>query len=456
MTIANKLSFVMLCVMLIFSALAYGGVHLPVILLLYIFIAVMMLLWAVDGIQTGTIRFSPSLLQFPLYAMFAYAVIQVVPFGAIAELAGVTEIPRTISVDPFSTKLSAVHFLALGVFFSLTIVLLDSAQRLRRLSTVIMVFGFCFAFFAILQSVLSPEKIYGVYKSSYAATPFGSFVNRHNFAAYMEMTAALPLGLLFTGAVSRDKRLLFVTATALMGVALLLSGSRGGFVAFIALVLLTAILTIGSRKKKSILVRVGLATALLAAIIGGSFFVGGESSLTRIAETTMSENISTDRTNIWSVTLKVIGANLPFGAGFGAFGVAYTQYDNMSGLERVEQAHNDYLQVLADAGLIGLMIGAAFLIILFQAGRKAVGVENTFRRGIAVGAASGIFAILVHSLFDFVLHTTAISILFLILMAMLNAARQTYEDDIEDEEDRRSRHRRSRSRSSGKVATFPQ
>ncbi|MBX3290123.1 MAG: O-antigen ligase family protein [Acidobacteria bacterium] len=456
MTIANKTSFVLLCLTLIFSALAYGGVHHPVIILLYVLIAAMALLWAVDGLLTGTMRFSSSLLQIPLYAAFAYAVIQVIPFGSASDVAGVAEMPSTISVDPFSTKLSAVHFLALGAFFSLTLVLLDSAKRIRRLSTVITIFGFGFAFFAILQSVLSPENIYGVYKSPYAAVPFGSFVNRHNFAAYMEMTAALPLGLLFTGAVGRDKRLLYITAIGLMGVALLLSGSRGGLVAFLALVLLTAILTIGAKRKKNVLVRIGLAAALIAAVIGGSFFVGGESSLTRIAETTMSENISADRSNIWAVTLKVIQANMPFGAGFGAFGVAYTPYDNMSGLERVEQAHNDYLQVLADAGLIGLVIGAGFLFVLFQTGRKAVGVENTFRRGIAIGSAAGIFAILVHSLFDFVLHTTAISILFLILMAMLASSRQAYEDDIEDEEDRRSRHRRSRSRSSGTVAAFPQ
>ena len=82
-------------------------------------------------------------------------------------------------------------------------------------------------------------------------------------------------------------------------------------------------------------------------------------------------------------------------------------------------------------------------------------MENDLRRGIAVGAASGIFAILVHSLFDFVLHTMAISMLFLVLLAMLVASSQSYEDDVENEEGKRHRHRRSRSRSTGKVAAFP-
>ena len=138
------------------------------------------------------------------------------------------------------------------------------------------------------------------------------------------------------------------------------------------------------------------------------------------------------RSNIWSVTLEVIKANLPFGAGLGAFGVAYTPHDTMSGLERAEQAHNDYLQVLADAGLVGLIIGAFFLVRLFMLGKEALAIRNNYRQGIAFGALAGIFAILVHSIFDFVLHTTAVSVLFVTLIALLVASRGSYSDDVED------------------------
>ncbi len=88
----------------------------------------------------------------------------------------------------------------------------------------------------------------------------------------------------------------------------------------------------------------------------------------------------------------------------------------MSGLERVEQAHNDYLQVLADAGLVGLLIGGVLSLALLRLGRESMKIGNTYRKGIAFGAFAGIFAILVHSVFDFVLHTTAISVLFLTLI----------------------------------------
>ena len=139
---------------------------------------------------------------------------------------------------------------------------------------------------------------------------------------------------------------------------------------------------------------------------------------------------------------------MPFGVGFGALGVAYTQHDAMSGLERVEQAHNDYLQVLADAGLVGLLIGAFFLWQLVRLGRDSTKIGNTYRKGIAFGALAGIFAILVHSIFDFVLHTTAISVMFLTLVAMLTASRTSYDDDVEDVHQDRSVRRSTGSVSS--------
>ena len=446
MTWASKLGFILLAAIIVFTTIAYGAVHQPVILTFYVLVSLLVVLWAIDAVRSKALRFSPERVQLVLAAATIYAFVQVIPFGSIAATAGVSGSSRTISLEPFATQVMALHFFALLVLVGATLVLIDSASRIRKLAMVITVFGFVYSFYAILQSVLSPQKIYGLYES---LSPFGSFVNRHNFAAYMEMTMALPLGLMFVGAVGRDKRLLYGTAIGLMGVALLLSGSRGGLVAFVAEIIFLALLTAGGRSRAKVGIKLALAAALLVAVIGGAIFVGGETSLTRVAETTASQDLTTGRSNIWQVTLKVIAANMPFGAGFGAFGVAYTPHDSMSGLERVEQAHNDYLQVLADAGLVGLIIGGFFLWCLFVLGREAFAIENRYRRGLALGALAGIFAILVHSIFDFVLHTTAISVLFLTLLSILIASRRSYEDDVEDDpHDRRAR------RSTGSVSSI--
>jgi O-antigen ligase len=368
-------------------------------------------------------------LQLLLFAAAIYGFVQVIPFGSVSALAGVEGIPRTISRDPFFTQVNALHFLALSIFFSALLIMLDSASRIRKVVTLIIVFGFVYAFYSILQSVLNPNKIYGIYENLYAA-PFGSFVNRHNFAAFMEMSLCIPLGMLFTGSVRPDKRLLFITAASLMGVALLLSASRGGLVAMLAGLIVLLVFNKGLLGKRHFALRIALVVTLLITIIGGAAFVGGETSLSRFAETTQSKDVSSNRLYIWATTVKVIGQNLPFGAGLGAFGVAFTPFDSTGGDLRVEQAHNDYLQVAADAGIIGIAIGGFFIFLLIKTGIRSVAVNNTYRRGVAVGAFAGCCAILVHSLFDFVLHTTAVSLLFLTTVGLVVATGREYEDDV--------------------------
>lgn len=448
MTWANKTAFFLICAIVVLTTLAYGTVHQPTISLFYIAVAALAALWAIDGFRNGRIRFGASKLPLALLAAAAYGLIQVIPFGTYNAEAGITGVPRTISLDPSATQINALHFFFLFLFVSVALVLIDSASRIRKMTVLITIFGAVYAFFAILQSVLSPDKIYGIYERAFAA-PFGSFVSRHNFAAYMEMTIALPLGLLFTGAVPRDKRLLYVTAAGLMGTALLLSGSRGGFVALVAEIALMLLLTVRSKSGNAVGAKIALAIVLLGTIIGGSFFVGGESSLTRIAESQSGSGKSVDRAYIWAVTTEMIRSSMPFGVGLGAYGVAFTPYDTRSGMERVEQAHNDYLQTASDAGLIGLAIGAFFLFTLYKTARRALSVENAYRRGIAVGCVCGIFAVLVHSIFDFVLHTTAIAVLFLILIALLAAAESRYNDDVLEFQPRTKRRR-----SAGPVAAI--
>ncbi|MBK9153673.1 MAG: O-antigen ligase family protein [Chloracidobacterium sp.] len=429
MTLPNRIAFALIFVLIVVTTVAYGAVHQPVLALFYVLVALMVVMWGLDGWRSRIFPIDRSWLQLPLYAAAVYGVIQIIPFGTIAETAGISGIPRTISHDPFATQLTALHFLALGLFFSATLVLIDSASRIRKIVVFICAFGFAFAFFAILQSVLSPGKIYGIYETRFAV-PFGSFVNRHNFAAYMEMTIGLPLGMLFAGAVVKDKRLLYVTGIALMGVALLMSGSRGGLVAFLAQIIFLIMLTTGAKSRGRLVMKVAFSSLLIAAIVVGSIFIGGENSLTRIADTATSSDITTDRVHIWSVTTEVITNNLPLGAGLGAFGVAYTPFDEYSGMERVEQAHNDYLQVAADAGIVGVAVGLFFLFWLFRYGLAAANTANAYRRGVAIGALAGCFGVLVHSVFDFVLHVTAVSIMFITLMGLIVACRRSYEDDV--------------------------
>ena len=74
------------------------------------------------------------------------------------------------------------------------------------------------------------------------STAFGPFINRHHFAGYMELTVAIPLGLLFSGAIEGEKKLLYIFAVAMMGVALILTDSRGGIISLVVEVLFLVVI----------------------------------------------------------------------------------------------------------------------------------------------------------------------------------------------------------------------
>jgi O-antigen ligase len=121
--------------------------------------------------------------------------------------------------------------------------------------------------------------------------------------------------------------------------------------------------------------------------------------------------------------------------------VVYTGYDSRNGLYRLEQAHNDYLQVLSDGGIVGAGLGLFFVISMFRMGFARRGSHDHFRRGVATGALAGCFAVLVHSFFDFTLHTSSNALLFLVLAALA-----TMNGNVEDAPTLQKKRHRSDSR----------
>ena len=112
MTLPSRIGVGLLLCLIVLATIAYGAVHQPILAFFYVSISLLLLLWAIDSLKSGTVKLSLSKLQIPLYAAAAYGALQTIPFGAIADMAGVSGIPRTISYDPFATQMSALHYLA--------------------------------------------------------------------------------------------------------------------------------------------------------------------------------------------------------------------------------------------------------------------------------------------------------------------------------------------------------
>ena len=448
-TLASRFAFLMVCLAIILSALAYGTVHYWALALFFLGGVTILSLWLIDGWNLGTLRISRNVLQLPLLAMFLLGLFQLLPLRHPEDV-GTHKIPlvSSLSFDPYSTRFILVQIVALAIYFAAVLVFTDTPKRLRLLVRTISVFGFFLAIFGLTQSFTSPDKIYWV-RELPQSQAFGPFINRHHFAGYMELTLALPLGLVFTGAIEKEKRFIYLFAAGLMAVALIMTNSRGGIISLVAeLVFLVA--TMGFRRHRhkkrheerpprirSAAIKAGLALALIVALFGGVVLLGGEDALTRIVGTVNTDDPTTGRAHFWSVTVDIIKNHPWIGTGLGAFGVVYTGYDSRNGLYRLEQAHNDYLQILSDGGIIGFLIGLFFVVNLFRMGFNRRDSRDDFRRGVATGAMAGCFAVLVHSFFDFTLHTPANALLFLVLAALA-----TMNGRVEDVQSRRKKRSR--------------
>ncbi|HEV8169550.1 MAG TPA: O-antigen ligase family protein [Pyrinomonadaceae bacterium] len=446
-TLPSRFVFLVICVAIVLSALAYGTVHYWALSLFNIGGFTILLLWVMDAWSLGNLRVSRNVLQLPLLGVLVLGLIQLLPLREISS-GGVTStaLINTLSLDPNSTRLALVQLATLFIYFAATLVFVDTPHRLRVLVRTIMVFGFLLAIFGLTQSFTSPTKVYWIRELN-QSTAFGPFINRHHFAGYMELTIALPLGLLFAGAVDKEKRIIYLFIAGLMGVALVMTASRGGIISLVAEILFLTIVTAIWRKPserrhrkagriKRLAGRLGLAGALLFGLFLGVVLLGGEFSINRFIDSVNTDDPTTGRAHFWAVTLDIIKAHPLIGTGLGAFGVIYTRYDTRNGLFRLEQAHNDYLQVLSDAGIVGGVLALSFVALLFYKALSRARSRDDFRRGVALAALSGCFAVLVHSFFDFTLHTTSNALLFLVLAAIA-----TIDSRVEDAPARRRRRK---------------
>jgi O-antigen ligase len=454
-TLASRFAFLVICVAIVMSALAYGTVHYWALGLFNLGGLTIIILWVLDAWRLGTLRVSKNALQLPLLGALILGLVQLLPLREVANDAALAiGLSNTLSFDPYATRLVLVQLATLLVYFSATLVFVDTPHRLHVMVRTIMIFGFCLAVFGLTQSFTSPTKVYWMRELN-QSTAFGPFINRHHFAGYMELTIALPLGLLFAGSVDKEKRLLYIFIAGLMGVALVMTASRGGIISLVAEVMFFVVVTAIWRKHsddrhrrysrlKAVGLRLGLGAVLLVSLFIGVLTLGGEMSINRlIVDSVNTNDPTTGRAHFWSVTLQIIKAHPLIGTGLGAFGVVYTKFDSRNGLFRLEQAHNDYLQVLSDGGIIGAALALAFVGLLFYRAFVRAGSRDDFRRGVALASAGGCFAVLVHSFFDFTLHTTSNALLFLVLAALA-----TLNGRVEDAPRRRRRRRSSSSSSS--------
>jgi O-antigen ligase len=221
----------------------------------------------------------------------------------------------------------------------------------------------------------------------------------------MEMAFGLGVGLIFFE--RSRQRLIYLALLLPISVGLALANSRGGILAMLAQVVVAALL---------LMKRSALRIAFAAVLIAGVFLVAAVSDLTLNAA---AANEGASRYDIWLATLKLFAAHPLLGIGLGAYWIGITAHHDASGVLVPQEAHNDYLELLASGGLIGFALGVWFVASVVRSARKNLWSNTGFVRAARIGALLGIAGVAVHSLLDFGLHLMSNAVVFLTLIMMV-------------------------------------
>jgi O-antigen ligase len=410
--------FIGLIVALAFAVLAHGAVEAWSVAIFELIITVLVALWAVK-----------MALERRFHMVIPPAAIPLVLLITL----GLLEIALDLSMDVEATRGAVVVLLFLLVSFIIGANFLARRERLRAFANFLIIFGFLVAVFALIQDFTWDGRFYWLRPSRYKG--FGPYVNRNHFAGLMEMIIPLPVALLVTGNVKPGKRMLYGFAAAVMGVAVVVSLSRGGSVGLVVAMMFIAFVSNHLLQKRKQVARhrrwlseAGAVMVIAIAILVGIFWIGAEPVINRAADTIeeiSGRELAADpysRHGLWRDTWAIFRANPILGAGLGAYKTVYPIYASSNGAYVVDYAHNDYLQVLADGGAIGGVLALCFILIVFRTFALALRSHDRLLVGLAIGSGASCFALFVHSLFDFNLQLPSNALLFLLHAAVLSSA----------------------------------
>ena len=385
-----------LCALLMFAVLAFGAVEEWSTFAFEAGAAVLFLVWAAKHLVSRQVKLSKNPLYLPAVLFFVLILAQIV---------------LRRSAYSYITKYEALQYVSYGI------VLLIAAECVRRESArkmfalVMIVFGAGYAFFALAQELTSNGKIFWLHSSQFRGSMYGSYVNHNHYAGLMEMLVPIPfvvtMGHMFRG----GKRALIGSCAVLMAGTIFLSGSRGGMLAFVFEMALFAALTLGKRRSPRIaLGSIAVCVLILALLI----FLGRGQVLGRLGDLTPGM-----RLNITGDSLRMFSKRPVGGWGLGTFPTVYPSYRSFYTNLFVNEAHNDYAQLLVETGLLGFGLMLWFLVRLYQYGLPTSRRwEFEWDGAVSLAALLGCTGILLHSFVDFNLQIPANVALFYVLCGL--------------------------------------
>src|SRR5437016_8259600 len=335
--------------LLMFGPLAFGAVEWWSIFIMEAGAALLLLLWCVR-------QFLSKELQLANHPLFP-------PMLVFAALIGV-QIAAGRSAYRYSTVSQGLLYCGYGIFCFLINQNLRRTRQVRTLAITLSVYGFVVAAFALIQSISSNGKLYWLRIPRQGGWIYGTYVNHNHYAGLMEMLVPIPLVFCLTSYVRGNRRVLTAFIAVLMASTIFLSGSRGGMFAFLVQLLLLGVL-LGRRKSLRAALTAGVVILVVIGVL--TCLSGGEAVMDRLASIqgeTKAELSGGVRLTIDRDGLKMFAKKPVLGWGLGTFPVVYPQDGSFFTDKYVNQAHNDYVQLLAETGGLGVLTMVWFLVLV--------------------------------------------------------------------------------------------
>ncbi len=447
---AQILIYILTLTLLVFAPMPLGSVRPGSVLFLEVLSFSLFIVWTLKMTAGGEKPFVRARPYLPLLAFVLICLFQIVPLpdsvlGAISgkslevwETAGrvlssvgegVGHGFHTISVYPDATLRKTLLLLAC-IAFGITV-----SRSFRSAGWIRLVLAPVFAMLFI-------EAALGIYQylvSGGSEDATGSYYNRNHYAGFLELSFPLGLGYVlsfgdWTGSAGKplmrrlvssenfQKQVLLLFLLGIAFLAVLFSRSRMGILSVLVSLVFFSFLS-------TRLIRSGrgpgrMVYTVLAVAVFFGLFIGLYPVIERFL--LVGENLPS-RTELWKDVLVMIGDFPLFGTGLGTFAYAYPPYKVSVEKPLVYlYAHNDYLQLIAETGVLGFASLMAALGIFLYASLKSLtrlaGEEDYFRFFILLGALTGIFSILLHSFVDFNLQIPSNAFYFSFLIGLSAAA----------------------------------
>jgi len=240
----------------------------------------------------------------------------------------------------------------------------------------------------------------------------GFFISPNNFAGYMEVVALMATSFVVWGRAGWGSRTImgYTAIASLGGVAI--SGSRGGYLSIamgFGVLALLSLFAWGRMNERNSKLAIAAVSGFLILIVAGIWWAMQSSAVSeRVGQINDPQNM---RLLLWKAALEQFSLSPLWGTG----GFSYLYFGRLFRDPSVQNdpihVHNDYLQLLADYGIVGMALFILFLFLHLRSGissyRQLVGKfsqphqAQSDRLPLVIGSISAVAAYMVHSVVDF-------------------------------------------------------